>query len=612
MLSPERWPGAAVTVARTFGARGFGLRAVHEMRRKIGAFRSEPSDVTISSQPAPLYHVHRETLIRNVDRTIAIERGERVVQGEYQAFRANWRSLPNGRGWLCNPTTGHEYDRDAPWWTVPHLTREAGDIKEVWEPARFAWVYDLVRAFLVSGDERYHIAFARIFADWLAANPPFRGVHWSCGQETAIRAIALLYAESNLQTVASAQAIAATLIASAERIDDAIGYAISQRNNHGISEAAALVALGVRFREIHPHASRWLARGRKCLARQIMEQFAVDGWYTQHSFTYMRLALDQCVVAERALRTIGETLPLSAANRLRSAVDLLSAVIEPESGTVPNHGANDGAFVHPITCAPYRDFRPVITAVCALWAFPMSIDLARCGETLAWLGVAQVPASPHLPEGVQSGVSGWAAARLGTTQVFMRAGRYTGRPGHIDPLHLDVRFGGKEVIVDPGTFAYNAAVPWNNALVGARVHNGPLVGTNEPGIRGPRFLWFSWPDATLTSVTSDGDTVRIIGTRPDHVRREVIVRENHVVVRDDRDAAAVGPLNVCWLLHPECSPDALSVDGATDMLAAAENEVRGWFSPLYGLRVPSRAVIAERNAADSASILTTIINPVRS
>ena len=48
--------------------------------------------------------------------------------------------------------------------------------------------------------------------------------------------------------------ITTVLAATGERVNDAIGHALSQRNNHGISEAVGLLALGARFRGTHPAA----------------------------------------------------------------------------------------------------------------------------------------------------------------------------------------------------------------------------------------------------------------------------------------------------------------------------------------------------------------------
>src|SRR5690606_17835850 len=140
--------------------------------------------------------------------------------------------------------------------------------KDVWEPARFGWAYDLVRAYLLTEDDRYAASFYDYLSSWSESSPPFQGVHWSCGQETSIRAAALLYAEANLtdapsSTGAAKQKLLELLAASGERVRDAIGYAISQRNNHAISEATGLILLGERLAGQHPEAAEWFRTGHR-------------------------------------------------------------------------------------------------------------------------------------------------------------------------------------------------------------------------------------------------------------------------------------------------------------------------------------------------------------
>jgi heparinase II/III-like protein len=606
VLPPARWPAAARTLARTWGARGAALRAVHEARRAAGRFRAAPR-FALASAAVPGEHPFRVDAARlgaATERDAALERAGRVAGGEHQAYRWEWRPLPGDAGaWLRNPLTGHAYPSAAPWWTVPHLDPRAGDIKDAWEPGRFGWAYDLVRGWLVTGDHRYADAFARTFAAWRESSPPFTGPHWACGQETAIRAAALLYAEANLPRV---EGVAETLAASGERIADAIGYAVSQRNNHALSEAAGLIALGVRFRGLHPEADGWLARGRRWLERLIPEQFAADGWYVQHSFTYLRLALDACLIAERALRSIGQRLPPESVARLRAAAELLLAVMEPETGTVPNHGANDGAFVHPITTAGYRDFRPAVTAACAAWGAALPADVRPDAEALAWLGVRTPQAGPPLGDGVRSGASGWAVAKVGDARVFLRAGRYATRPGHLDPLQLDVRFGAREVVVDPGTYAYNAPPPWRNGLVSALVHNGPVLDGREPGVRGPRFVWYLWPEADLLRADFDGRFATLVAEVRGKVRRTVVVTREEVRVEDRILPGVADEAAVRWLLHPDASAESVRVEGGGEVMAAREGATPGWYSPAYGARTASRWVEARRGARDGAEIVTTI------
>lgn len=614
MISPRAWPRAVVTIARTFGLRGAALRAAYELRRRHGRFRYVPSGASTRGPDSPSpFKVNRRLLVEAIDQSHAVYRGDRVVSGEHEAYRWEWRSLPkDADAWRRNSATGHEYPRDWPWWRIPHLDADAGDIKDVWEPARFGWTFDLVRAYLLTGDDRYVLAFRKYFDAWCDSSLPFRGVHWSCGQETAIRAIALLYAEANLSgspalAAADQQKIVAVLGASGERIADAIGYAISQRNNHAISEAVGLVAVGVRLRGVHPEAEEWISRGSRWLARLIPEQFEDDGWYVQHSFTYLRLALDQCIVAERALRSLGRGLPRNCVRRLKAATELLIAVADSTSGIVPNHGANDGAFVHPITSAAYRDFRPVITAAASLFDVAIPSNLAPDRETLAWLGTQPPRTQDPAGDGVITGSSGWAAMRVGRLFAFLRAGKYASRPSHLDPLQLDVRLDGRELVVDPGTFAYQAPPPWRNGLVTARVHNGPLVDDEEPGVRGPRFLWYAWPEARLLSASYAEGRAIVEAEVPGRVIRRVAVDAESVTIEDRAVSAAEGRrMVVRWLRHPAAPDDVILSDPPFKRIPAREDHPLGWFSPHYGQRIPSVAFEIDVPSSNGLRVITRI------
>ncbi len=617
MTLPARdWPAILATLARTYGARGLAQRATHETRRALGAFRAKPRRV-IDFAPAPMRHpfaVDFAALTHATNPAQALARADRVLAGDYQAYRTVWRPLPIGpAAWHRSPNE-MEIEADLPWWRALPRQDADLDVKDIWEPARFAWTYDLVRAWIITRDDRYAAAFHRTLADWLESSPPFRGVHWACGQESTIRAIALLYAEANLVGAPSSDEhamarITSVLAATGERVADAIGHALSQRNNHGISEAVGLLALGARFRGTHPAAVHWASRGRRLLERLIREQFAPDGWYIQHSFNYLRVALDMCIVARRLLLASSIDFSLDATERLRAATELLLAVIDPDTGSVPNHGHNDGAFVHPITLRAYRDYRPVVTAACASFDVPLPANLAPDAEALAWLGLPNARQGEPIGDGVRSGASGWATARAGSTAVFLRAGSYTSRPGHLDALHVDVRLAGRDTVVDAGTFAYLGPLPWRNALAAARVHNGPLVDDQEPGVRGPRFLWLRWPNAKLIRAARDGDTMVLAAEIPDRVRRTVRVERNVVRVDDLVLTSAASTVTVRWLLHPSADATIMHIDGASTTNAARESEVVGWYSPAYGVRLPASWIEVKRPAVLGLHITCDIGTP---
>jgi hypothetical protein len=490
-----------------------------------------------------------------------------------------------------------------------------GDIKDLWEPARFAWAYDLIRGHLVAPESASDVAFWNAVRNFKDGNPTFLGSHWSCGQETAIRATALLFAEANLPADQDqGREVAALLAASAERIDDAIGYAVSQRNNHAISEATGLLLLGRRFlnvggrhlKDAHPMAVRWMEKGRRILERAVPDQFGGDGWYAQHSFTYLRVALDQLALSELALRSVHLGLSQVVKARIRAAFELLLSVVDPGTGQVPNHGPNDGAFVLPITLAPYRDFRPCLTVTAATFGFPLPSDIAVDHEALAWLSLESPERGPALENPrLAAGSSGWAGTTVGPAFAFLRAGAYRSRPGHMDPLHVDVRFGAEEVIVDPGTFAYSAPPPWNNPLSAARYHNGPLLDDEEPGIRGPRFLWYKWPRAELINAQLIDGTAVLQALVPGRVRRTVRVAGDGVRIEDEVLVDA-GEATIRFLLHPNANPRQVEVEGGFEVHEAVEGDPLGWFSPTYGERIPSRAIVIRRPAKRGLVIKTHV------
>ena len=607
----REFPTAAVTIWRTFGCRGLIRRGLHEGRRAFGWYRAAPRrQLGMAGEPLPGFVPDLYALGEAAPPDLALDRGARVASGEFLAFGWRWDPLPAAPdAWVTHPRS-REPLGGPPWWDLNLYAPAGADIKLLWEPARFGWVYDLIRAYAVQPDDRYPAAFARHFRGWSASSPPFRGPHWACGQETAIRAIALLWADGWLSLMGQhyeplRREVSEVLAVSGERIAAALGYALSQRNNHGISEATGLIALGSRFTGHHPEAAAWLARGRRALEESIIDQFAEDGWYAQHSFNYLRVALDQALLAHRVLE--GQNLELSpeAVSRLIASVHLLVAVVDPSTGGMPDHGANNGALVHPVSTAPFRDFRPLLTAATATLRQPLPSNLTPDPECLAWLSLEKpVTGPPTSGDAVVSGSSGWVAVRKGGFKVFLRAGSYRSRPGHIDPLSLTVSLEGQAIIVDPGTFSYNAPPPWRNGLAGPEVHNGPQRGDRALGVRGPRFLWLRWPSARLVTVRQTVTSVLIEAEVPSYCVRRVEVMEDHVRV-EDRPVGGPTEVTVRWLLHPDVSEEMVRAPEA-QVTRAEEGSIHGWYSPHYDLRIESRSIRIRRIADEQHPIVTEI------
>ncbi len=388
----------------------------------------------------------------------------------------NWgRFVPLGDA-LSSLTVGS--DRH---WSMYRLDALGDDVKLIWEPSRFGWVYGLGRAFTWTGDARFASGFSTLLASWLDSNPPNLGPQWISGQEVAMRLMALIFAwrafGSWLDGRESQRAALAEVIAVHwRRLPPTLNYAQAQDNNHLLVEAAALFVTGLCFPG-WSEAARWRSLGRDLLAGAAARQFYPDGGYVQHSVNYARLALETLLWAAAASQRAGEPLPEAALAALDRGADWLEAMTLGAAGRAPNFGPNDGAYLLPLTACDYADFRPTLDAI-RRFRGRSRLPLGAWSELGHWLGLpvgADSEAARPSTALDDRPLAGQYFQGSGRLRTVLRCARFDRRPGHADQLHLDVWYDGQAVTLDPGTYLYHGPAPWDNALAGEEVHNLPMI-----------------------------------------------------------------------------------------------------------------------------------------
>jgi len=392
------------------------------------------------------------------------------------------------------------------------------DIRLIWEAGRLGWIYPLARATLLTGDDGYAEAFWHHAEAFLSANPPNLGPHWSSGQEVAIRLVGLafggqVFAHLAAATPARLAWLGAAIAHHARRIPPTLIYARAQNNNHLVTEALGLYAAGVLLPD-EPGAGRWRKLGWRWLNYAFQRQIREDGTYVQHSTNYHRLMLQAALGAWALSQKGGELWPDQSLQRLRLATCWLFARLDPVSGGVPNLGANDGATLFPLDSCGFHDYRPVLQA-CGR-AF-LGIDLFQPGpwdEMSLWFGLEPAGRVPDGKIGMSlpaaaAAVAAAARSRLddppSQSWASLRAVHFHERPSHSDPLHVELWWRGQNLACDAGTYSYNADPPWDNALVGTRVHNTVQIDRQDPMLRAGRFLWLDWAQARFLERSSDPD-----------------------------------------------------------------------------------------------------------
>jgi len=392
------------------------------------------------------------------------------------------------------------------------------DIKFIWEPARFGWVFALGRAYLLTGDERYAQAFWQRWEQFTAGNPVNRGPNWESGQEVALRLIAYLFAaqvfeHSRHSAPERKTGLLAAVADHAERIPSTLIYARAQDNNHLVSEVCGLYLAGVALPD-HPHAAKWKKIGWHWLEHALLTQIDPDGTYVQHSMNYHRMVLQLALLSQAGARTVNQEFSLLVKQRLAAATRWLLAQLDWNSGDVPNLGNNDGANILPLGTSQFRDHRPVAQAAAAAFLGQRCLPAGAWDEMAAWLGI-DLKDLVEMPKPVDSP----AVKRLGYADEWatLRAVRYWSRPAHADQMQVDLWYQGVNVMSDPGTYAYSHISTWDNGLVHNRVHNSPTIDGVDPMLRAGRFLWLHWDQARW--VDDAGQTGRVLTAEHDGYQR---------------------------------------------------------------------------------------------
>ncbi|HKZ55047.1 MAG TPA: alginate lyase family protein [Anaerolineales bacterium] len=389
-------------------------------------------------------------------------------------------------------------------WTGYRVERHGADIKLLWEPSRFLWIYPLARAYRLSSESRYFQGFWALIESWRSANRPNAGPHWVSAQEVALRLLALVFGmyafAPELQSAPERLADLAQMIAvHAARIPPTLTYALAQDNNHLLSEAVALYTVGAIFPEFRA-ASRWRALGRRHLLAGLSRQIFPDGGYVQHSLNYQRMALHLALWGACLAERNGEPFPAAVREALAKMTGCLAALVDAETGRAPNFGPNDGAHILPLGDSAFDDYRPTIQTASVAFLGRRAFPQGLWDEPQIWLGLAtegQASEGRLRPARIGSlrddlPQAGLYVLRGQRARAVVRCVRFHSRPGHSDQGHVDFWWRGVNVATDAGTYMYNGAPPWDNALAGAGVHNTLVLHGEEPMRRAGRFLWLDW------------------------------------------------------------------------------------------------------------------------
>ena len=529
--------------------------------------------------------------------------------------------------------------------------REAGDCKFVWEPNRHHQLVVLGRAWRLSGDIRFANAVAEQLDSWLKQNPFGLGMNWRSGLELGIRLINWVWA---LDLIEESGTIDDRL---RHRIFDSVARHIweidrkysrgSSVNNHLIGEAAGVFVAASYFGNLR-NASKWQARSREILCREILSQTFPDGGTLEQAIGYHFFVLQFFVIAGVTARAAGQDMPESYWSRLEKMFEFLG-ILSEGGDSLPLFGDCDDGYVLDLGHDPH-DIRQWLAVGAALYdRADFKAWAGRYAELVEWLlGESGRKSFKAIPESQDKTItsrafkdSGYYLLQHGEfdspdrISVVFDCGPLGMEPlaghGHADALSFTLRAFGKDVLVDPETYDYFSYPKWREYFRSTAAHNTIAVDGRDQSEMLGLFLWGRRAKARCMSWEPTDVGGKIVGEHDGYAHMEDPVfhrrtleldgGDRNLIVRDDIIAGAKHEIEIFFHFAEHCLVNptdenrylvdvglgTVTIEFDRSLLVesfnGSENPICGWVSRGYHRKEPGTTLVGRCTCEGNTSLV---------
>jgi hypothetical protein len=622
----------------------------------VGSTAVPPPDVTPAARPwirAPA----------TVDAATYLEAADRICAGKFDVFALRGIDLGSPPRWNRDPKTGIEAPLSFGKLLDYRNPRLVGDIKYLWEPNRHLHLVTLAQAYALSGEARYFGVIRQHLHSWFAACPDRMGPNWSSALELGVRLInwsvawQLLGGASSplFQDDEGARFRRRWLEAVYQHAQFVHGHFsfYSSANNHLIGEAAGLLIAGLTWPH-WPHARAWVADAKAILEREALLQNAPDGVNREQAVSYQQFALDLLLLALFAAKANGKKFSAAYESRIEVMIEYLASIMDA-GGNIPMFGDSDDGLV--VKLAHGRDFccyRSLLASGAILFRrADFKAKAGRLDDKTRWLfgegadtafraldaNRAQLPVRRVFPEGGYY-VLGCDFETENEIRLVADAGpvgyQTIAGHGHADALAFILSVGGREFLIDPGTYAYHTQGPWRQYFRGTAAHNTLRVDGRDQSQSGGNFMWLKkasagcslWrPSAERDSFEGWHDGYTRLADPVMHRRRIALDKvARRVVVNDKLQMAGEHNIELFFHCSERCQVDpardgyVLSQAGRTLTLRLPQAEgatwrvyhgsvapISGWVSRRFDDKRPAPTIAWQSRLKGETVLCTEII-----
>jgi len=592
---------------------------------------------------------------------------DRVAAGRYDLFDIRDCELGDPPQWNRDPLT-HRVAGTRRASAIDYRDeRVVGNIKYLWEANRHLQLTTLAQAASLTGDARYSQAIRRQVESWIEQCPPGRGPNWVSALELGIRLINWSIA---WQLIGGMRARIFTEPGGAEFRDRWLQSVYEQTrsiagnlsrfssaNNHLIGEAAGVYVAASTW-PLWPQMRAWGERCHEVLEEECLRQTAADGGNREQAFGYQTFVLDFLLIAGLAARARGEDFSPLYWRRLECMIDFLASMTGI-AGALPMIGDADDGYV--VRLAPEPGFSPhgsLIATGAVLFERP---DLAAKagtvdGKTVTLLGVGSVRKLGRLKERGRAGFrprqqfaeSGYYLLGSGfetpdEVRLLVDSGALgylsLAAHGHADALSFTLNIGDREILVDPGTYAYHTEPEWRRYFRGTLAHNTVTVDDQDQSVQAGNFMWTDHAHARCIEFDVASSRQLFVGEHQGYERlADPLIHRRTISVEPARQLIEVTDLLRCegahrvrraWHFAESCQVERHQgglriVAGLAQVYLEPQEELErveihrggspaqgGWISRSFGSKQPTTSVFWH-SRIQGATVLRTRISYTRS